>query len=122
MIYKDSTGKEIHEGDSLMDLTPGFVGEVSEVFLDENEGELAVSQDGTTIYLCEMNTEVSSLIVNEETKNIEKEEGDDEEEYAVIDTTIGVEPENFYRYFGTRKECLAYIKEHSDEPNLEMIP
>lgn len=26
MIYKDSAGKEIHEGDSLMDLTPGFVG------------------------------------------------------------------------------------------------
>lgn len=62
-----------------MDLTPGFVGKVSEVFLDENEGELAVSQDGTTIYLCEMNTEVSSLIVNEETMSIEKEEDDDEE-------------------------------------------
>lgn len=26
MVYKDSAGKEIHEGDSLMDLTPGFVG------------------------------------------------------------------------------------------------
>lgn len=24
MVYKDSAGKEIHEGDSLMDLTPGF--------------------------------------------------------------------------------------------------
>lgn len=32
MVYKDSAGKEIHEGDSLMDLTPGFVGEISEVF------------------------------------------------------------------------------------------
>lgn len=42
MVYKDSAGKEIHEGDSLMDLTPGFVGEISEVFLDEDEGELAV--------------------------------------------------------------------------------
>lgn len=41
MVYKDSAGKEIHEGDSLMDLTPGFVGEISEVFLDEDEGELA---------------------------------------------------------------------------------
>lgn len=80
MIYKDSTGKEIHEGDSLMDLTPGFVGEVSEVFLDENEGELAVNQDGTTIYLYEMNTEVNSLIVDEETMGIEKEEDDDEED------------------------------------------
>lgn len=78
MIYKDSTGKEIHEGDSLMDLTPGFVGGVSEVFLDENEGELAVNQDGTTIYLYEMNTEVNSLIVNEETMSIEKEDDDDE--------------------------------------------
>ena len=28
MVYKDSAGKEIHEGDSLMDLTPGFVGEI----------------------------------------------------------------------------------------------
>lgn len=80
MIYKDSTGKEIREGDSLMDLTPGFVGEVSEVFLDENEGELAVNQDGTTIYLYEMNTEVNSLIVDEETMGIEKEEDDDEED------------------------------------------
>jgi hypothetical protein len=44
MVYKDSAGKEIHEGDSLMDLTPGFVGEISEVFLDEDEGELAVNQ------------------------------------------------------------------------------
>lgn len=78
MVYKDSAGKEIHEGDSLMDLTPGFVGEISEVFLDEDEGELAVNQDGTTIYLYEIDTEVSSLIVNEETMNIEKEEDDDE--------------------------------------------
>lgn len=89
MIYKDSTGKEIHEGDSLMDLTPGFVGEVSEVFLDENEGELAVNQDGTTIYLYEMNTEVNSLIVNEETMSIEKEEDDDEEDRdRIIKETI----------------------------------
>lgn len=89
MIYKDSTGKEIREGDSLMDLTPGFVGEVSEVFLDENEGELAVNQDGTTIYLYEMNTEVNSLIVNEETMSIEKEEDDDEEDRdRIIKETI----------------------------------
>lgn len=54
MVYKDSAGKEIYEGDSLMDLTPGFVGEISEVFLDEDEGELAVNQDGTTIYLYEI--------------------------------------------------------------------
>lgn len=86
MIYKDSAGKEIHEGDSLMDLTPGFVGEISEVFLDEDEGELAVNQDGTTIYLYEIDTEVSSLIVNEETMNINKEETGGEEKCAVIDT------------------------------------
>lgn len=113
MVYKDSAGKEIHEGDSLMDLTPGFVGEISEVFLDEDEGELAVNQDGTTIYLYEMNTEVDSLIVNEETMNIEKEEGDGEEECAVIDTTIGVEPEIpvLCSYLGVletaRREALA---------------
>lgn len=95
MVYKDSAGKEIHEGDSLMDLTPGFVGEISEV---------------------------DSLIVNEETMNIEKEEGDGEEECAVIDTTIGVEPENLYRYYGTREECLVYIQEHLNEPNLGIIP
>ena len=122
MVYKDSAGKEIHEGDSLMDLTPGFVGEISEVFLDEDEGELAVNQDGTTIYLYEMNTEVDSLIVNEEMMNIEKEEGDGEEECAVIDTTIGVEPENLYRYYGTREECLVYIQEHLNEPNLGIVP
>lgn len=33
MVYKDSAGKEIHEGDSLMDLTPrirwGNLGSVS---------------------------------------------------------------------------------------------
>lgn len=121
MVYKDSAGKEIHEGDSLMDLTPGFVGEISEVFLDEDEGELAVNQDGTTIYLYEIDTEVNSLIVNEETMNIEKEEDDDEEKCAVIDTTIGVEPENLYRYHGTREECLVYIQEHSNEPNLGII-
>lgn len=97
MVYKDSAGKEIHEGDSLMDLTPGFVGEISEVFLDEDEGELAVNQDGTTIYLYEIDTEVSSLIVNEETMNIEKEEDDGEEKCAVIhfaqnkDIIIGVD-------------------------------
>lgn len=118
MIYKDSAGKEIHEGDSLMDLTPGFVGEISEVFLDEDEGELAVNQDGTIIYLYEIDTEVSSLIVNEETMNIEKEET----EWAVVDTTTGVEPWNLYRYQGTREECLAYIQEHSNEPNLGIIP
>lgn len=33
MVYKDSAGKEIHEGDSLMDLTPGFVGESRKCFL-----------------------------------------------------------------------------------------
>lgn len=82
MIYKDSAGKEIHEGDSLMDLTPGFVGEISEVFLDEDE--LAVNQDGTTIYLYEIDTEVSSLIVNEETMNINKEETGGEEKCDVI--------------------------------------
>lgn len=114
MIYKDSAGKEIHEGDSLMDLTPGFVGEISEVFLDEDEGELAVNQDGTTIYLYEIDTEVSSLIVNEETGG--------EEKCAVVDTTTGVEPWNLYRYQGTREECLAYIQEHSNEPNLGIIP
>lgn len=108
MVYKDSAGKEIHEGDSLMDLTPGFVGEISEVFLDEDEGELAVNQDGTTIYLYEMNTEVDSLIVNEETMNIEKEEGDGEEECAVIDTTIGVEPENLS--FGEALQALEVGK------------
>lgn len=75
MVYKDSAGKEIHEGDSLMDLTPGFVGEISEVFLDEDEGELAVNQDGTTIYLYEIDTEVSSLIVNEETMTMLLEYG-----------------------------------------------
>lgn len=122
MIYKDSAGKEIHEGDSLMDLTPGFVGEISEVFLDEDEGELAVNQDGTTIYLYEIDTEVNSLIVNEETMNIEQEETGSEEKCAVIDTSIGVEPENLYRYQGTREECLAYIQEHSNEPNLGIIP
>lgn len=104
MVYKDSAGKEIHEGDSLMDLTPGFVGEISEVFLDEDEGELAVNQDGTTIYLYEIDTEVNSLIVNEETMNIEKEEDDDEEKCAVIDTTIGVEPENLS--FGEALQAL----------------
>lgn len=52
MVYKDSAGKEIHEGDSLMDLTPGFVGEISEVFLDEDEGELAVNQLRTVLYGC----------------------------------------------------------------------
>lgn len=48
--------------------------------------------------------------------------GDGEEECAVIDTTIGVEPENLYRYYGTREECLVYIQEHLNEPNLGIIP
>lgn len=44
-----------------MDLTPGFVGEISEVFLDEDEGELAVNQDGTTISLYEIDTEEETV-------------------------------------------------------------
>lgn len=40
MVYKDSAGKEIHEGDSLMDLTPGFVGEISEESRDRIIEEL----------------------------------------------------------------------------------
>lgn len=114
MVYKDLAGKEIHEGDSLMDLTPGFVGEISEVFLDEDEGELAVNQDGTTIYLYEIDTEACSLIVKEKTGG--------EEKCAVVDTTTGVEPCNLYRFQGTREECLAYIQEHLNEPNLGIIP
>lgn len=92
------------------------------MFLDEDEGELAVNQDGTTIYLYEIDTEVNSLIVNEETMNINKEETGGEEKCAVVDTTTGVEPWNLYRYQGTREECLAYIQEHSNEPNLGIIP
>lgn len=29
---------------------------------------------------------------------------------------------NLYRYHGTREECLVYIQEHSNEPNLGIIP
>lgn len=64
MIYKDSAGKEIHEGDSLMDLTPGFVGEIAKVF--NYEGDLAVYQNGATIYLDELSTEINSLVVDKD--------------------------------------------------------
>lgn len=50
MVYKDSAGKEIHEGDSLMDLTPGFVGEISEVFLEElSEVDIRFNVNGHSI-------------------------------------------------------------------------
>ena len=59
------------------------------MFLDEDEGELAVNQDGTTIYLYEIDTEVSSLIVNEETMNINKEEtGGDTEHRLCLWSTV----------------------------------
>lgn len=66
MKYKDSQGVVIKEGDMLMDLTPGFVGETNEVFYDEDEEELAINQDGTTIYLSEIETEIYTLVVNKE--------------------------------------------------------
>ena len=63
MVYKDSAGKEIHEGDSLMDLTPGFVGEISEVFLDEDEGELAVTPQAAPAHKIVAATMRSGMIV-----------------------------------------------------------
>lgn len=119
-MFKDLYGKEIKAGDMVRDIDTG---EIIEVFADEDENnELAVNVDGTTVYLSEIDTEVSSLIVNEETMNIEKEETGGEEKCAVVDTTTGVEPWNLYRFQGTREECLAYIQEHLNEPNLGIIP
>lgn len=59
-VYKDINGKEIQIGDIVWDTsTEGF--DTYEVF--EDEGELAVNVDGTTIYLSEIKTgEVFKII------------------------------------------------------------
>lgn len=41
-----------------------------------------------------------------------------EKTHAVIDTSIGCSPDEYYRFYGTLEECQAYIKEHENEPNL----
>lgn len=45
-----------------------------------------------------------------------------EKTHAVIDTSIGCSPDEYYRFYGTLEECQAYIKEHENEPNLGIIP
>ena len=66
MVYKDSAGKEIHEGDSLMDLTPGFVGEISEVFLDEDEdGRLEILKSERIGRTCDIKQEHRDRIIEE---------------------------------------------------------
>lgn len=37
-----------------------------------------------------------------------------EKTHAVIDTSIGCSPDEYYRFYGTLEECQAYIKEHRD--------
>lgn len=44
-----------------------------------------------------------------------------EKTHAVIDTSIGCSPDEYYRFYGTLEECQAYIKEHENEPNLGMF-
>lgn len=45
-----------------------------------------------------------------------------EKTHAVIDTSIGCSPDEYYRFYETLEECQAYIKEHENEPNLWIIP
>lgn len=52
--YFDVNGKQITEGKNVKDLESGYV---TEVFIDEDDNELAINIDGTTIYLSEVETE-----------------------------------------------------------------
>lgn len=58
-----------------------------------------------------------NIIKRKQSKIMEKEKT-----YAVIDTSIGCSPDEYYRLQGMLEECQAYIKEHENEPNLVIIP
>lgn len=59
----DVNRREIQVGDKIVDLSDGWqTAEPCEVFVDGEE--LAINVDGTTIYLSEIETEVTCLIVD----------------------------------------------------------
>lgn len=70
--FLDVNGVQIKVGDYLEDLTKGFEGQINEVI--EDEGQLAVNVDGTTIYLNEIDNSTFSKIVSAPEKSEEKEE------------------------------------------------
>lgn len=62
-MFKDLYGKEIKAGDMVRDIGTG---EIIEVFADEDENnELAVNVDGTTVYLSEIETEFNLMVVEQ---------------------------------------------------------
>lgn len=62
-MSKDLYGKEIKAGDMVRDIGTG---EIIEVFADEDENnELAVNVDGTTVYLSEIETEFNLMVVEQ---------------------------------------------------------
>lgn len=62
-MFKDLYGKEIKAGDMVRDIDTG---EIIEVFADEDENnELAVNVDGTTVYLSEIETEFNLMVVEQ---------------------------------------------------------
>lgn len=71
-VYKDVNGNEIKTGDFIEDLSEGFEGEINEVF--ETEDGLAINQDGTTIFLFEVETEKYCKIVKAPKAKTEKKE------------------------------------------------
>ena len=70
-MSKDLYGKEIKAGDMVRDIGTG---EIIEVFADEDENnELAVNVDGTTVYLSEIETEFNLMVVEQKIKLLWKE-------------------------------------------------
>jgi hypothetical protein len=62
-MFKDLYGKEIKAGDMVRNINTG---EIIEVFADEDENnELAVNVDGTTVYLSEIETEFNLMVVEQ---------------------------------------------------------
>lgn len=85
-VYKDKNGKKIKAGSLVKDLSVEG-SEPCEVF--EDEGELAVNVDGTTVYLSEIETDKVFEIVKKQKVAAKKEEKQPKEKTAKTARKVG---------------------------------
>lgn len=85
-VYKDKNGKKIKVGSLVKDLSVEG-SEPCEVF--EDEGELAVNVDGTTVYLSEIETDKVFEIVKKQKVSAKKEEKQPKEKTAKTARKVG---------------------------------